>query len=115
MLSKFYRGMADPSRLTILTGLQEGEQTSGEIAISTGLSPSNASRHLACLRECGLVESRQEWRTVHYRLAGGVAELLEHNATVAAELAERIAACENPAMKAVEVTHSMHMARGLSA
>jgi len=34
---------------------------------------------------------------------------------VAAELAERIAACENPAMKVVEVTHSMHMARSLSA
>lgn len=115
VLSKFYRGMADLSRLAILTRLQDGEQTSGEIAISTDLSPSNASRHLACLRECGLVESRQEWRTVYYRLAGGVAELLEHNAAVAAELAERIAACENPAMKLVEGAQSMPRARGLSA
>ncbi|MCL4239813.1 MAG: helix-turn-helix domain-containing protein [Dehalococcoidia bacterium] len=36
----------------------DGEQTSGEIATRTGLSASNTSRHLACLRECGLVESR---------------------------------------------------------
>lgn len=101
ILTKFYRGMADPSRLAIMTRLRDGEQTSGEIATRTGLSASNTSRHLACLRECGLVESRQEWRTVYYCLARGVSELLEHNAAVAAELAERIAACENPAMNAV--------------
>ncbi len=113
MLSKFYRGMADPSRLAILTRLRDGEQTSGEIAISTDLSPSNASRHLACLRECGLVESRQEWRTVYYSLAREVPELLEHNAIVAAELADRIAACENPAMKEVEGAHLGPMAWGV--
>jgi len=115
VLTKFYRGMADPSRLAILTRLQDGEQTSGEIATGTKLSASNASRHLACLRECGLVESRQEWRTVYYRLASGVAELLEHNATVAADLAERIAACENPAMKVFDVAESMQMTRSLPA
>ncbi|MCZ7579138.1 MAG: hypothetical protein M5U18_19685 [Dehalococcoidia bacterium] len=38
---------------------------------------------------------------MYYRLARGVSEVLEHNAAVAAELAERIAACENPAMKEV--------------
>lgn len=101
VLCRFYRGIADPSRLAILTGLQDGEQTSGEIATNTGLTPSNTSRHLACLRECGLVESRQEWRTVYYCLAVGVAGLLEHNGAMAAELAERISACENPAMRRV--------------
>lgn len=97
-LAKFYRGLADPSRLSILTSLQAGERTSGEVAASLGLSPSNASRHLSCLRDCGLVESRQEWRTVYYRLTPGVGPLLEHNSAIAADLAERIAACENPAM-----------------
>ena len=101
VLTKFYRGLADPSRLAILTRLQEGEQTSGEVASCTGLSPSNASRHLACLRECGLVESRQEWRTVYYRLAHGVGSLLEQNAAVAGELAERIATCAHPAMQSL--------------
>jgi DNA-binding transcriptional ArsR family regulator len=101
VLTKFYRGLADPSRLAILTRLEEGEQTSGEVASCTGLSPSNASRHLACLRECGLVESRQEWRTVYYRLADGVGPLLELNAALAGELAERIASCSNPAMNSL--------------
>lgn len=97
-LGKFYRGLADNSRLAILMSLGDGEQTSGQIAAAAGLSPSNASRHLSCLRDCGLVESRQEWRTVYYRLADGVGALLEHNADVATRLAERIDACENPAM-----------------
>ena len=101
VLTKFYRGLADPSRLAILTRLQEGEQTSGEVASCTGLSPSNASRHLACLRECGLVESRQEWRTVYYRLAQRVGSLLDQNAALAGELAERIETCTNPAMKSL--------------
>lgn len=111
VLAKFYRGMSDPSRLAILTRLTDGEQTSGEIANRTGLSPSNASRHLSCLRECGLVESRHEWRTVYYRLAGGVAALLEHNAAVAAELAERIAACAHPAMNGVDQDQARSVSR----
>ena len=97
--SKFYRGLAEPSRLAILTRLQEGEQTSGEVAYRTALSLSSASRHLMCLRECGLVESRQEWRRVYYRLAPGVSRLLAQNGEVIASLAGRIAACEHPAMR----------------
>ena len=102
VLSKFYRGLGDLSRLAILTRLQDGEQTSGEIAARTGLSCSNTSRHLSCLQDCGLVESRQEWRFVYYRLADGVPALLEQNAAMAAELAERIAACVNPAMESLK-------------
>jgi DNA-binding transcriptional ArsR family regulator len=98
VLARLYRGLADCSRLAILTTLSSHEQTSGEIAARTGLSPSNASRHLACLRECGLVESRQEWRTVYYRLSAGVARLLAENAAVAAELDQRISSCSNPLM-----------------
>ena len=99
LVAKFYRGLADDSRLAILTMLLRGEQTSGELAARTGLSASNTSRHLSCLRECGLVESRQEWRNVYYRLSEGVALLLEQNACLAARLAERIAACTNPLME----------------
>lgn len=99
ILAKFYRGLADDSRLAILTMLLRGEQTSGELAGRTGLSASNTSRHLSCLRECGLVESRQQWRNVYYRLSEGVAPLLEQNARLAARLAERIAACTDPLME----------------
>jgi DNA-binding transcriptional ArsR family regulator len=63
------------SRLALLEALGEGERTAGEVAAAAAVSPSNASRPLACLRERGLVASRQDWRQVCYRLADGVDEL----------------------------------------
>lgn len=96
--ARFFHGLADPSRLAILDTLRAGERTAGEVALAAGLSPSNASRHLACLRDCGLVESRTEWRSVHYRLADGVDTLLVTTEAFIAGVAERITACIRPEM-----------------
>jgi DNA-binding transcriptional ArsR family regulator len=92
--ARFFHGLADLSRMSLLEALRDGEKTAGEAAVAAGLSPSNASRHLACLRDCGLVESRQDWRQVHYRLAGGVAELLDTNDHFIERVADRIVACD---------------------
>lgn len=97
--ARFFHGLADPSRLAILDALVDGEHTAGEAAAAAGISASRASRHLACLKDCGLVEARQEWRHVHYRLAAGVAELLAVNDMFIERVAERIAACERPEME----------------
>ena len=94
--ARFFHGLGDVSRLSLLEALRDGEMTAGEAAITAGLSPSNASRHLACLRECGLVESRQDWRQVYYRLADGVAQLLDANDQFIERVADRIAACTRP-------------------
>jgi ArsR family transcriptional regulator, cadmium/lead-responsive transcriptional repressor len=67
--AKLFRGLADPSRLAILEALRAGERTVSDVVAATGLSQPNASNHLACLRDCGLVESRQDGRRVYYRLA----------------------------------------------
>lgn len=67
--AKLFRGLADPSRLAILEALRNGEQSVSEVVVATGLSQPNASAHLACLKGCGLVNSRQEGRYVHYRVA----------------------------------------------
>jgi DNA-binding transcriptional regulator GbsR (MarR family) len=53
--AKLFRGFADPSRLALLDALRQGERTVTELVAATGLSQPNASAHLACLRECGLV------------------------------------------------------------
>ncbi len=97
--ARFFHGLADPSRLAILDALRDGEKTAGEVATSARLSPGNASRHLACLKDCGLVEARQDWRHVHYRLAEGVAELLSANEAFIDRVAERVAACNRPEME----------------
>ncbi len=99
MRAKLFRSLADPSRLAILDALRESERSAGEVATAAGLTASNASKHLACLRDCGLVEARQEWRTVYYRLAGAhVAHLLNEADLVLEVIAERVAACRRPEM-----------------
>jgi hypothetical protein len=47
-----------------------------------------------------LVESRQDWRQVHYRLADGVSDLLAANDRFIERVAERVAACTRPEMLA---------------
>ena len=96
LTAKLFRGFADPSRLAILEALREGERCVSDLVLATGLSQSNVSGHLACLRECGLVVSRHEGRFVHYRLAAPhVAEILGNADSILALLAARIAACVN--------------------
>ena len=97
--ARFYHGLADPARLAILDSLRQGELTVSEVAESAGLTISNASRHLLCLRDCGLLEARQSWRNVYYCLAEGVKELLESNEAFIAQVADRVAACQRPEMK----------------
>ena len=67
--AKLFRGFSDASRLMILKILREGERSVSQIVEETGLSQPNVSQHLGCLRDCGLVISRQEGRSVFYALA----------------------------------------------
>ncbi|WP_017325120.1 helix-turn-helix transcriptional regulator [Synechococcus sp. PCC 7336] len=67
--AKLFRGFSDGSRLAILEALRTGSRTVGEIVEATGLSQSNASNHLSCLKDCGLVVSTQQGRYVSYQLS----------------------------------------------
>ncbi len=67
--AKLFRGFADPSRLAIMEALRNTPLNVGEIVEATGLSQSNISNHLGCLRDCGLVASEQRGRFTYYRLA----------------------------------------------
>ncbi len=67
--AKLFRGFADPSRLAILEALRRGPLTVTEVVQATGLTQSNVSNHLGCLRDCGLVASEQKGRYVRYRLS----------------------------------------------
>ncbi len=97
--ARFFHGLADPSRLAILDILRHGERTAGDVAAAAGLTPSNTSRHLACLKDCGLVEAQHEWRHVRYRLADGVADVLAANDIFIERVADRVASCERPEMR----------------
>ena len=92
--AKLFRGLADTSRLALLEALRRGEKTVSELVVATGLSQPNASRHLTCLKECGLVASRQEGRFVYYALADPrVEDVLRDAEGILADVAARVYAC----------------------
>lgn len=96
MTAKLFRGFADASRLSILEALRDGERCVSDLVLVTGLSQSNVSGHLTCLRDCGLVVSRQDGRFVHYRLADPQVDAVLAGADVIlSRLVDRISACAN--------------------
>jgi DNA-binding transcriptional ArsR family regulator len=68
-LARLGRALADPTRCKILVSLLDGISYPGQLAGELGLSRSNVSNHLACLRGCGLVVATYEGRQVRYELA----------------------------------------------
>jgi DNA-binding transcriptional ArsR family regulator len=95
LVAKYFRTLADPTRLRILQLLRdEGELPVGEIAEQIGISQPGVSNHLACLRWCGFVATRREHRTVFNFIADErVLTLLELGAALLADNAEHVAAC----------------------
>jgi DNA-binding transcriptional ArsR family regulator len=69
MRAKLFRGLGDLSRLQVLDALRDAPLSAGEIVTRTGLSQPNASMHLACPAQCGLVVWERRGRHVHYALA----------------------------------------------
>ncbi len=92
--AKLFRGLGDPSRLSILDALRRGPLTVGEIVASTGLSQPNVSNHLACLRDCGLVVAEQQGRYVTYHLSDDrVGDLLVLAESLLADVARGVYEC----------------------
>lgn len=73
-----FNGFRDESRLAIVRRLAVEDQRVVDLTEYLGLAQSTVSKHLACLRDCGLVESRAEGRASVFRLThpGATLELL---------------------------------------
>lgn len=69
--AKFFKGLADKSRLAILEALLAEDKTVAEIVKITGLSQPNVSSHLSCLLECGLVNKTRQGQFMLYRITSG--------------------------------------------
>ena len=61
--------LADPNRLMILHRLKQSEMSVGQLVKDLGLPQSNVSRHLAVLRERGMVNTRRDGTTICYSLS----------------------------------------------
>ena len=95
LIAKYFRTLADPTRLRILDLLStEGELTVGELAVRLGVSQPGISNHLACLRWCGFVGTRRSHRSVFNFIADArVTELLELGQSLLAANEAHVAAC----------------------
>lgn len=74
-----FRTLADPTRRALFERLcREGEITVGALTAQAGVSQPVVSRHLAMLKQAGLVQDRHEGRQTHYRaLPGALAPLVD--------------------------------------
>jgi DNA-binding transcriptional ArsR family regulator len=95
LVSKYFRGLGDPTRLQILRLLdREGELAVGELVRRVGLPQATVSTHLGCLRWCGFVSTRRQQRSVIYRLADPrVSEMIALAEALLAGNAEHVACC----------------------
>ena len=92
--AKLFRGFADPSRLSILEALRDGERTVSEVVETTGFTQPNVSNHLSCLRDCGLVTVRQQGRFAYYTISDDrVAKLLLMADELLADVAKGVYEC----------------------
>ena len=69
--ASLFHGLSDPTRLAILRHLAAGEHRVVDLTTHLGLAQSTVSAHLACLRDCGLVNSRPQGRASMFSLAAG--------------------------------------------
>lgn len=61
--------LANPKRLEIIDKLRIGDMSVTKLAEVLGISQSNLSQHLAIMRQKGIVTTRREGLSVHYRLS----------------------------------------------
>ena len=94
LLATLFRGLADPARLSCFLAVREHPRTVSEVVAATHFSQPNVSKHLACLRDCGLVRAERSGRFICYQLAHPHVEaLLQAAEILLAEVGGQVAAC----------------------
>lgn len=82
----FFKIMADPLRLSMILMLaRQKELCVCDFVEITGMSQPKVSRHLAQLREYGLLLDRRDHRWVHYRLNSALPDWMRQSIALAAE------------------------------
>ena len=63
LIASRFRALAEPMRLRLLNLLMQGESSVGQLVAASGSSQANVSKHLALLRNAGMVGMRKEGLT----------------------------------------------------
>ncbi|HLR68473.1 ArsR/SmtB family transcription factor [Virgibacillus alimentarius] len=93
---KFIHGFSHKTRIQILDSIKDNEKTVSQIVDEIEGNQSSVSQHLACLRGCGLIVSRQEGKFVYYQLRNEkVRQLLAMFDDVLIDIHMDIGTCKN--------------------
>ena len=63
LIATRFRALSEPMRLRLLNLLMQGEKTVGQLVKASGSGQANVSKHLALLRDAGMVGVRKEGLT----------------------------------------------------
>ena len=89
-----FRSLGDPTRLMVVRRLAAGPARVTDLVTELGLAQSTMSKHLACLRDCGLVASEPAGRASVFRIAQpALADMLTAAETVLAATGNAVALC----------------------
>lgn len=89
-----FRSLGDPTRLAIVRRLASGPAKVVDLMEAVGLAQSTVSKHLSCLRDCGLVTSEPAGRASLFRLTQpALVEVLSAAETVLAATGNAVALC----------------------
>lgn len=64
-----FHSLSDPTRLVIIRRLADGEARVTDLMGELHLAQSTVSAHIACLRDCELLTSRTQGRSIYYSLS----------------------------------------------
>lgn len=91
-----FHSLSDGTRLAIVRRLAGGEARVADLVGALDLAQSTISAHVACLRDCGLVQGRPEGRQVFYSLTRPeLLDLLAAAETLLAATGNAVALCPN--------------------
>lgn len=92
----FFGALSDENRLSILYALKEnGNMCVSDICDVTGKDQSLVSHHMACLRNCGLVNTEKNGKFVVYSIKNGlISNILDLSDRHVKEMLEGILSCK---------------------
>ncbi|MBO6002740.1 MAG: winged helix-turn-helix transcriptional regulator [Mailhella sp.] len=67
--AKIFKALGHPTRLLMVDSLRSGEKCVCELQSLAGVDMSTVSKHLALLREAGIVSSEKRGTNIFYRLS----------------------------------------------
>ncbi len=65
-VARYFSILSEPARLRILHSICQEEKSVGQIVIETGMSQTNASRHLNMMYQAGVLKRRRDGTQVLY-------------------------------------------------